>query len=219
MQPRKNLKELTPHFMHSKPLYLLGASGHAKVILESLEASGKKVTGLFDDNPAIKELLGLGVIGLIKDAAEIADSFFIISICNNKIRKRVAESYEFQYGTAVHPNAVLSPSSSIDYGTVIMAGAVVNAGTTIGKHAILNTRCSVDHDCVLGDYVHISPGATLAGNVKLGEGVHVGAGACVIPGITIGKWATIGAGAVIIRDVPDHAVVVGNPGRIIRENS
>jgi len=202
--------------MHNKPLYLLGASGHAKVILESLEASGKKVAGLFDDNRAIKALLGLEVIGLVKDAADIADGAFIISIGNNKIRKRIAENYELQYETAVHPNAVLSPSCSIDKGTVVMAGVVVNAGTKIGKHAILNTRSSVDHDCVLGDYVHISPGATLAGNVQVGEGTQVGAGACIIPGITVGKWAIIGAGAVIIRNVPDHAVVVGNPGTITR---
>jgi sugar O-acyltransferase (sialic acid O-acetyltransferase NeuD family) len=216
MLPLKNLKEQIPHFMHNKPLYLLGASGHAKVILESLAASGKKAEALFDDNPAIKNLLGLEVIGLIKDAMNITGAGFIISIGNNKIRKRVAGLGNFQYEVAVHPGAIISPTCTIETGTVIMAGAVVNAETNIGKHVILNTRCSVDHDCVLGDFVHISPGATLAGNVKVGEGTHVGTNACIIPGITIGKWATIGAGAVIIRNVPDHAVVVGNPGRVIR---
>jgi acetyltransferase EpsM len=44
----------------------------------------------------------------------------------------------------------------------------------------------------------------------------IGAGATVTPGIKIGKWALVGAGAVIIENIPDHAVVVGNPGRIIR---
>jgi acetyltransferase EpsM len=71
---------------------------------------------------------------------------------------------------------------------------------------------------VVADFVHISPNAALAGNVKVGEGTQVGIGACVMQNITIGKWATIGAGAVIIRDVPDYAVVVGNPGRIVRMN-
>jgi len=51
------------------------------------------------------------------------------------------------------------------------------------------------------------------------EGPHVGAGAVVIPNIIIGKWVTIGAGAVIIKDIPDFAVVVGNPGRVIKINS
>jgi acetyltransferase EpsM len=59
----------------------------------------------------------------------------------------------------------------------------------------------------------------LAGNVTIGEGSHVGIGATVIQGITIGKWVTIGAGTVIIKDIPDYAVVVGNPGKIIKYNN
>ena len=58
----------------------------------------------------------------------------------------------------------------------------------------------------------------MAGNVAVGEGTQIGIGAAVIQGVTIGKWATIGAGAVIIEDVPDFAVVVGNPGRVIKMN-
>ena len=50
----------------------------------------------------------------------------------------------------------------------------------------------------------------------LEKGVGWGAGAVVIQGVKIGKWAVIGAGAVIIEDVPDYAVVVGNPGNVIR---
>ena len=56
------------------------------------------------------------------------------------------------------------------------------------------------------------------GNVEIGEGTHIGSGAIVIPNVVIGKWAVIGAGAVIIKDVPDYAVVVGNPGKIIKYN-
>ena len=44
----------------------------------------------------------------------------------------------------------------------------------------------------------------------------IGIGAIIIPETSIGKWVTIGAGAVVIRDVPDYAVVVGNPGKIIK---
>jgi acetyltransferase EpsM len=61
--------------------------------------------------------------------------------------------------------------------------------------------------------------AALAGNVTVGEGTQIGINATVKQGITIGKWAIIGAGAVIVKDVPDFAVVVGNPGRIIKYTS
>lgn len=69
---------------------------------------------------------------------------------------------------------------------------------------------------VISDYVHISPNVSLAGNVEVGEGTHIGIGASIIQGIKIVKWCTIGAGAVIIKDVPDCATVVGNPGKIIK---
>ncbi len=76
----------------------------------------------------------------------------------------------------------------------------------------------MEYDCELEDYVHVSPKAVLAGNVKVGEGTHIGVAAVVIPGVKIVKWCTIGAGSVIIRDVPDFAVVLGNPGRVIGSN-
>lgn len=64
--------------------------------------------------------------------------------------------------------------------------------------------------------MHICPGASLAGGVEVGEGSMVGIGSTVIQGVKIGKWATIGAGTVIVEDVPDFAVVVGVPGKIIK---
>ena len=52
--------------------------------------------------------------------------------------------------------------------------------------------------------------------MKVGEGTHIRAGAVVIPSTKIGKWCTIGAGTVVIRDIPDYAMAVGNPVRIIK---
>ena len=52
--------------------------------------------------------------------------------------------------------------------------------------------------------------------VRIGDGTNIGLAAMILPGVTIGRNAVIGAGAVVLRDVPDNAVVVGNPGRIVR---
>lgn len=97
-----------------------------------------------------------------------------------------------------------------------MMNALINASVTIGMHCIINSGAIVEHDCKIADFVHICPGAKLAGGVEIGEGTMVGLGSNVIQGIKIGKWVTIGAGAVIIQDIPDYAVVVGNPGKIIK---
>jgi sugar O-acyltransferase (sialic acid O-acetyltransferase NeuD family) len=201
------------------PIFLYGASGHAKVICEILESQHRIPNGLIDDNPLVTSLLDYPVYTTLEQAAVGSDDHFIISIGNNRIRKAiVAKLNGVQFTRAIHASAVISPRAVVGEGTVVMSNVSVNVHSNIGRHVILNTNCSVDHDCVIGDFVHISPNAALAGNVKVGEGTQVGIGACVMQNITIGKWAMIGAGAVIIRDVPDYAVVVGNPGRVVKKD-
>lgn len=195
--------------------YLYGASGHAKVVLDILFSNDLKVVSILDDNPKFIELSNTPVIQT-KQFKFSPEQEFIISIGDNSIRKKIVESNKWKYYTAVHSDATVSDFASIDLGTVVMPQAVINSEAKIGKHCIVNSRSVVEHDCVLADYVHVSPNASLAGNVTIGEGTQIGIGASVIQGITIGKWATIGAGAVIIKDVPDYAVVVGNPGKIIK---
>lgn len=195
-------------------MIVFGASGHAKVILDLLFQTKKKVEYIADDRPPVEELFGIPIRTTVENYS--AETEAIIAIGNNAARQRFAGRHALSYQNAVHPTAVVSVFSKIGNGTVVMAGTVINAGAIIGQHCILNTACVVEHDCILEDFVHISPNATLAGNVQVGKGAHIGLGASIIQGIRIGKWATIGAGAVIIRDVPDHATVVGNPGRIIK---
>lgn len=197
-------------------MYLYGASGHAKVIIDILRDSGIPVLGAFDKNPAIQEIAGIPVIGA--EVEEKLEAPLIISIGDNSIRQRVAHTLQAVFGKAIHPSAILSPSVRVGEGTVVMQGAIIQASTVVGHHAIINTGASIDHDCRIGDYAHISPGAVLSGNVQVGEGTHIGAGAVVIPNLKIGKWCKIGAGAVVIRDIPDKVTAVGNPARIIKEH-
>lgn len=199
-------------------IYLYGASGHAKVIIELLEQQQLDISGLIDKDPTIKNLLGYPVYSTLNESL-LHKGEVIISIGNNIIRKRIAEALIVNFAKAVHSSANVSSRCIIGQGSVIMAGVSINSEATIGKHTILNTNCSIDHDCIINDFAHISPNAAIAGNVKIGEGTHIGIGANIIQGINIGKWVTIGAGAVIIADVPDYAVVVGNPGKIIKYNN
>ncbi|SHN44853.1 acetyltransferase [Chitinophaga sp. CF418] len=201
-----------------RKIFLYGAGGHAKVILELLELNGQHCAGIYDEHGASTDLFGYPISGSLNGEYKEANSAMIIAVGNNLVRKKLAGKLSAKWATIIHPSANISSRSTIGSGTVVMAGVSINSGVKAGDHVIINTNCSVDHDCVLADYVHISPNVALAGNVQVGEGTHVGIGTAVIQGIKIGKWATIGAGSVIIRDVPDYAVVVGNPGRILRMN-
>lgn len=190
-------------------MILYGASGHGKVVIDILEAVGKKIDFIVDDNQHVTELLGYEVkrnTGAYPEA--------IISIGNCQIRKKVVEQLSVDnYVTAVHPSAFISKTASIDEGTVVMHGAIVQTCSKIGKHCIINTGASVDHDCLIDDFVHVAPHATVAGGVEIGECSWIGAGAVIKQYIKIGKNCMIGAGAVVVKDVPDNTTVVGVPAR------
>lgn len=187
---------------------LFGASGHAKVIKDIIDAQGDTVGCLYDDAPHCEDIHGKPVY---KTTDVCVEGPLIISIGSNRIRKLLSEKYLLRYERAIHPKAIISPTANIDAGTVVMQGAIIQSDAQIGKHCIINTGASIDHECVIEDYVHISPHATLCGNVHVGEGSWIGAGATVIQGIKIGKWCVIGAGSVVINDIPDNTTAVGNP--------
>ncbi|SJZ74021.1 acetyltransferase [Sediminibacterium ginsengisoli] len=196
-------------------MLLIGASGHAKVICSVLETLQIAVTGIFDDNAAVRYLNEYSVSGPYDENFRKEDNL-IISIGDNRIRKIISSKVKHDFGTIIHPGAVVDRKVKIGDGTVLLHGCIVQRDAVIGNHCIINTNASVDHDCIIANYVHVSPGATLCGNVMVGEGTHIGAGATVIPNIKIGKWCIIGAGAAVVKDLPDYSVAVGTPARIIR---
>lgn len=187
---------------------LFGASGHAKVIKDIIEASADNVGCFYDDAPRCDEINSRPVYRASQVKVE---GPLIISIGANEARKLISEKYPLQFANAIHPHSIISPSAEIGDGTVIMQGAIIQSEAKIGKHCIINTGASVDHECIIEDFAHISPHATLCGNVTVGEGTWIGAGTVIIPGVKIGKWCVIGAGSVVINDIPDNTVAVGNP--------
>jgi len=201
-------------------LYLFGASGHGKVVIDIIKTTVKnlQIEAVYDDNPKLTLLLNIPVLLTNPEVLNNQANQWLISIGNNKFRKQTAQKIKGSFLKAIHYSAIISDSSEISEGTVVMAKAVINPDAKIGKHCIINSGAIIEHDCVIKDYVHISPNVALAGNVIIEEGTHIGIGASVIQGIKIGKWCIIGAGSVIIKDIPDYAVVVGNPGKIIKHN-
>lgn len=194
--------------------YVLGAGGHAKVVVATLLEAGWRVKGLLDDDPQKRNttVLGVPVLGPIRNAGR--RGWAVLAIGDNLKRKQLTGSLRgWRWLTAVHPQAWVPDSVELGPGTVVFAGAVVQPEARLGAHVIVNTGATVDHDCCLGDYVHLAPGVTLAGAVHVEEGALIGVGAAVVPGVRIGAWSVVGAGAAVVRDVPAGSTVAGVPAR------
>lgn len=195
-------------------VYLYGASGHAKVVMDIAQKAYYNVSCLIDDNPNVNELAGLPVVHSAEGLSPI-----IVTIGDCQIRKRIVEKLgEREYLTVIHPSAIKADSVKLGYGTVVMAGAILNPYASVGNHCIVNTGASIDHDCIIHDFVHIAPHSTLCGEVEIGEGTWVGAGTTIKQGIHIGKNCFIGAGAVVVKDIPDDSLCYGNPARVVRKH-
>jgi sugar O-acyltransferase (sialic acid O-acetyltransferase NeuD family) len=198
----------------SAEIILYGGGGHGKVVLDCLQEQGVKVKSIID-NKYTGELLGVKRLSELPESVD-PNCAVIIAIGDNKARKDLSQNIRLPFANAIHSSARISLHASIGTGVMILHNVIVQIGATIGNHVILNTGAQVDHDCVIGDYVHIAPGSVLCGSITVGEGTLIGAGAVIKPGVRIGAWAMIGAGAVVVKDLPDYAVAVGNPARVIK---
>jgi sugar O-acyltransferase (sialic acid O-acetyltransferase NeuD family) len=209
----------------SLPVILLGAGGHGRVLLDVLLQQLFVV--LYIADPRCERTRHLFDIPLINDdqallgypAAEIRLVNGLGSSGDTSKRRQIYEyfkEYGYEFATVIHQSAVVSQRTELGEGVQVMAGAIIQTGVKIGGNTIVNTRATIDHDCIIGKHAHIAPGAILSGGIRVGDGAHVGAGATVMQGLTIGRGSIIGAGAVVIGDVPENAVVVGVPARIIK---
>ena len=208
--------------MPTDTLILIGAGGHAKVVLDTLNALGKKCSvEIRDDNTALngKLLLDYQIKTPVGPVANLSERIHL-AIGNNQARKRLGTAI-LDSGKSliaiVHPRATVSALARVGDGAFLGAGGIIAPDAAVARGAIVNHGAIIDHDCRVEAWAHIAPGAVLGGAVQIGEGCLIGAGAVVLPGLSIGDWAIVGAGAIVTKDVAAGAIVVGIPAKAIKE--
>lgn len=207
------------------PVVIIGAGGHAKVLLDALFLMKRNVVALVEKNGiAATKIWGVPVI-------EEKEFFYRYNPCSVVLvnglgstkqlhsRRKVYERFcglGYSFTSVIHPSAIISPHCELASDVQVMAGAVIQAGCKVGANTIVNTRVSIDHDCQIGPNVHIAPGSVVSGGVFIGGNTHVGTGAVIIQGIDIGEQVLIAAGAVVIANIPDQYSAKGLPARNYR---
>lgn len=209
--------------MTEKPLIIIGAGGHAKVLIDTLLLQGVSVLGIVDiDEKKIgTSILNLRVLGNDQylehyNAKDIKLVNGVGSTQSMYMRKMVYLKYKragYCFKSIIHPSAIVATSVQFGEGVQIMAGAVLQADCYVGDNSIINTCASIDHDCNIGEHVHIAPGCVLSGSIQIGANTHIGAGCTIIQGRKIGSNVLAGAGSLLIHDVEKNGKVVGVPAR------
>lgn len=203
-------------------MVILGAGGHARVLLETLRALGVPVIGFIapsSEGSRLGDVPWLGgdaaLLGLDESVQLVNGVGSAGSAQRRAAVHAMGEAAGLRFRTLVHPRAIVDGSAELGAGAQILAGSLVGVAARIGADVIVNSGAIVEHDCVVGAHTHIASAAVLAGDVSIGESTHIGLGARVIQGVTIGSACVIGAGAVVLDDVPDGATAVGVPARML----
>ena len=128
--------------------------------------------------------------------------------------------------------------SHIQSGSIIGEGCIFGQNVNVGNNVIIGNKCKVQNNVSiyegveLEDYVFCGPSMVFT-NIKLPrsefpqrgskfylktivkKSASIGANATIVCGVTLGEYSFIGSGAVVTKDIPAHALVVGNPGKIV----
>lgn len=202
--------------MSSAQLILLGAGGHAKVLLDLLQVSGKTIVGVCDPQLAASgrsHWRGLPVLGDDQAVERYQPEHIeLVNGIGGEGHQGIFERFgalNYRFASAVHPSVIVASGLTAGQGVQLMAGVIVQSDVSIGANSIVNTGAQLDHDTQLGAHVHVAPGAVLAGDVSLGDGVFIGPGAILGRGVQVGEGAVIGAGTVVLHSVAAHSRVLG----------
>lgn len=200
-------------------LLIIGAGGHAKVVIDVARAAGWLPIGAID-RETNDSVLDVPVIGDDSSVRELwRENMFdavTVAIGENTLRQKLsnmARSYGCPTPALIHPCAYVSRYAQIAEGTVVMPSAVVNAAAQIGRDCIVNTGSVVEHDCELKNAVHVAPRSAMGGSCYLGSCALFGIGATARPGVRIGDNVVVGAGATVVSNVPNGWLVYGTPAR------
>ena len=217
---------MNSHQLQSKPWILLGAGGHASVVLALLRELQCEVLGVSDPALLSQSVPVWQGLPVFDDATVLAKYLPTTVFLANGVgfvqtpepRQGVFNTYAqmgFVFPALVHPFSWVAPDVLVEEGVQIMAGAVVQAGTQLGTNTLVNTGARIDHGCQIGPHGHIACGAILCGAVKLGSHAFIGAGSVVIQGIQLGDHCTVGAGSVVLQSHGNQHRLVGTPARVI----
>lgn len=141
----------------------------------------------------------------------------------------VSKQAKIGEGTKIWHQAQVRENAELGENCNIGKGVYIDFGVKIGDNCKIQNYVSIYHGVVVEEDVFVGPSVTFTNDLYprafiwsdekvtrtlIKKGASIGANSTIVCGVTIGKYAMVGAGSVVTKDVPDYALVYGNPAKI-----
>ena len=209
-------------------LIIIGAGsvgGHVASNLQDYSSHYKCIGFLDDDLSKVEtKFVNFPVLGTVEKISDYnLDINIVVGIAFPLMKSKIIEKLKkfgfYNFPSLISNAAWISKNTKIGEGCIVYPGVSINYNTSIGDFVVFNMNCAIGHDCRIGNNISFAPGVLIGGNTHIDDFTEMGIGCRTLQGLSIGENSSVGAGAVIIKDVPEGAVIVGNPGKIIKYNN
>jgi acetyltransferase EpsM len=214
-----------------KKLVILGGSGIGMIAASIAETVGEyEVSGFLNDVIDVGTQIGkykkIPVIGKTDDLPRLlndSQTYVFIAYVGLQNEKQTFEKIsglgipDDRYASLIHPTAII-PKGYVGLGKGILIAplAQLSPDSTLSDNCLMLANSFLGHDSFMDRFAHLATNSVVGANVRVGKAVHVGSNATIREKVTIGHYSLIGAGSMVLNDVPENAVVVGNPARVLK---
>jgi len=199
-------------------------------------------TGLAPRTDGNEGLRVLRVLNASQRSLDLQGKKIFLNTSDTSNRTSVNSDFFAHPSAIIEKDATIGRETHVWHFSKIMSGAKIGRNCNIGQNVVVDRGVTIGNRCKIQNNVSVYKGVTLEDGVFCGpsmvftnvfnpraeivkmdqvrqtlvkKGATIGANATIVCGITIGRYAFIGAGAVVIENVPDFALIVGNPGQQI----
>jgi len=209
-----------------KKAIIVGAGTYGQVYAEHLKDI-YDVVGYIDDNEKLigNIIDGIKVLGNTQFLYQQQDKncAVFVPIGNNEVRVTILDklvNLGFETPSFIHSQAIVHDNVKIGNACYLLSGSNIRPFAVLKDYVMIDNGAYIAHHTFVEKGCFFSQCSNIGASINIQQNAYFGMGSILMTGVkNVGKNTIIGAGAVVIRDVPDYAVVVGNPGKIIKYNN
>lgn len=192
-----------------------------------------ELIGFLNDNEPVGKEIGdfekkIKVIGKSEDIGDFLKDedvyvfiAYIVMKNKEKVYKKINELGipRDRFINLIHPSAIVPAGyCRLGKGVLVAPLAQLSPDTILEDKCIMLANSFLGHNSSMGEFSSIATNSVVGAHVEIGKGVHIGSNATIRESLKIGNYSFVGMGSVVLEDVPDYAVVVGNPAKVLRYN-